>query len=213
MAPPSGIDALGPSGLDPIRCAGLTVAIACAVLAALVGLPVPARAASWGGIEPGVSTTQQVRERFGPPTKETRAKVESYETVQWVFEGGSAPGGMVRMTVEFGLLEDKRFRPDVVRVLRLDPKPLVFGLNTVVQGWGEPDVIATEGERRALYFRSGVIVLFDKDKEEQGAVAIVLTPPQPGATSATTSSPPVLVPPPVPPAPDPTPPALPPAPR
>ena len=113
-----------------------------ALLLALVLLAVPAAAADWGGIEPGVTTVEQVRERYGQPSKETRPKIEGYDTLQWVYEGDRAPAGIARMTVDFGLLTAGGYKPNLVRLLTLEPKPIMFGKNTVIQGWGVPDAIA-----------------------------------------------------------------------
>ena len=44
-------------------------------------------ASNWGGLEPGVTTQAQVRERYGEPSKETKQKVEGYDTTTWVYEG------------------------------------------------------------------------------------------------------------------------------
>ena len=73
------------------------------LLALLVLRSAPAPAEEWGGIEPGVTTVDAVRSRYGAPTKETHAKVEGYDTLQWVYEGAQAPGGIQRMTIEYGL--------------------------------------------------------------------------------------------------------------
>ena len=45
------------------------------------------------------------------------------------------------MTVDYGLLTPQGYKPTVVRVLRLEPKPKIFGRNTVIQAWGVPDGI------------------------------------------------------------------------
>src|SRR5262249_9790675 len=75
------------------------------VLTLLVAAPVAARAASWGGIEPGVTTLEQLRERYGAPSKETKEKTEGYDTTTWIYEGAKAPVGMIRMTVDLGMLK------------------------------------------------------------------------------------------------------------
>src|SRR5215510_2847199 len=109
------------------------------LLALIAGLAAPARAAVWGNLEPGVTTIEQVRELYGRPTRETAAKVEGYDTRQWIYERSQAPDGLVRLTVDFGLLTPSGYKPTVVRLVTLDPKPLIFGPKTVIQGWGLPD--------------------------------------------------------------------------
>ncbi len=96
------------------------LAAALAWWSALV-LGAPASALDWGGIEPGVTTIEQVRALFGAPSKESRTKVESYGTIQWVYEDARAPGGIQRMTVDYGLLTPQGYKPTLVRVLRLEP--------------------------------------------------------------------------------------------
>ena len=78
-----------------------------------------AGAASWGGIVPGDTTLEQVRERYGAPSKETKQKVETYDTTTWIFEGPNAPSGINRMVVDFGLLKPDGFKPNVVRLFVL----------------------------------------------------------------------------------------------
>src|SRR5713101_8287157 len=64
-----------------------------------VALPAAACAANWGGIEPGNTTLEQVRERYGAPSKETKQKVENYDTMTWTYDGPKAPAGINRMVV------------------------------------------------------------------------------------------------------------------
>jgi hypothetical protein len=90
------------------------------------------QAAEWGGIEPGVSTVETVRARWGEPSKETRQKVEGYDTAQWVYEGARAPEGLKSMTVDFGLLAAAGYKPTVVRLLTIEPRPAIFGPGTVI---------------------------------------------------------------------------------
>ncbi len=147
------------------------------LLTLLLGLPWPARGAEWGAIQPGVSTLEQVRERYGAPSKETRAKVEGYDTLRWVYEGSQAPEGVVRMTVDFGLLTPSGFRPSLVRLLTLEPRPLIFGRATVVQGWGLPDGVGTRDGLVTFFYKEGLFVIFDKEGEN--AVSMVFSIPQP----------------------------------
>jgi hypothetical protein len=145
---------------------------------ALVLVAVPAAASEWGGIEPGITTVAQVRERFGEPSKQTRPKVEGYDTQQWVYEGEQAPGGITRMTVDFGMLEGGAYKPNLVRLLTLEPKPLVFGRDTVIQGWGIPDGIQDNKDGSStLVWKDGLLVVLDREKKE--AVSMIFSVPQP----------------------------------
>lgn len=166
------------------------------LLAALLGLTVAslwatsvAVAATWGGIEPGVTTVAEVRDRWGPPSREARKKVQTYDTLDWVYEGDRAPAGMKRMTVEFGLLARDGFKPDVVRVLLLEPKPGIFLRATIVVGWGVPERSGTQDGRDVFLYDEGLMVSFEKDAQD--AVSMLFTLPQrpeaatPGAPVAT----------------------------
>jgi hypothetical protein len=157
-----------------VRQRALLAAIA---MAGLLLRPGSAPAEEWGGIEPGVTTTDQVRARYGAPSKETRAKADGYDTLQWVYEDARAPGGMRRMTVEYGLLTPQGYKATLVRVLRLEPKPKVFGRNTVIQAWGVPDGAGNQNDQEVFFYKSGLLVTFDKGGGE--AVLLSFTPPQP----------------------------------
>jgi hypothetical protein len=122
-----------------------------------------AYAADWGGVRPGESVQNDVRKQFGPPTKVSSQKLEGYDTVQWRYEGEQAPRGMVRVTVDFGLLTPKGYRPDVVRSMLLEPRPGVFTRNTIVSGWGVPDGSDKEGNIPVFKYRTGLFVYFDKE--------------------------------------------------
>src|SRR6059036_2826839 len=76
-----------------------------AMLGLTLAVPEAACAASWGGIYPGETTLEQVRERYGPPSQETKQKVDSYDTMTWIYEAGKAPEGINRMVVDFGILK------------------------------------------------------------------------------------------------------------
>ncbi len=143
----------------------------------LLALPDLAVAAGWGSIEAGVTTLEQVRERYGAASKETRAKVEGYDTVQWTYEGPRAPAGLVRMVVDIGLLTPGGYKANVVRILRLEPKPHIFARNAIINGWGVPDGISTEGGQTTFFYKIGLLVTFGKDGEN--AVVMNFTVPQP----------------------------------
>lgn len=120
-------------------------------------------AAEWGTIQPGKSTMDTVRARYGAATRTTTEKTDGYDTAQWVYEGTQAPAGIQRLVVDFGFLEGGTFRPQVVRSFRLEPKPGVFTRATVVAGWGEPDRESPVDQLpRALFYDVGLLVYFDK---------------------------------------------------
>ena len=107
----------------------------------------------------------------------TTQKTDSYDTTQWVYEGARAPAGMIRMTVDFGLLTGNTYRADVVRSFRLDPKPGVFTLPMITDGWGEPSYVSPRGQMPpSFFYESGLLVIFDKDARI--AESMVFTPPQ-----------------------------------
>jgi hypothetical protein len=146
----------------------------------------PALAEEWGGIEPGVTPMQEVRARFGAPSKETHSKVEGYDTTEWVYEDALAPVGIERMTVSFGILTSQGYKATLVRVLRLEPRHLIFGRATVIQAFGVPDGISTQNDQEIFFYKSGLLATLDK--EGVGAVLLIFTPPQP-AVSAPSGAP------------------------
>jgi len=156
--------------------------VAAVAMAGLLLAGAPGAAEEWGAIEPGVTTTDQVRARYGAPSKETRGKADGYDTLQWVYEDARAPGGIQKMTVEYGLLTPQGFKPTLVRVLRLEPKPRVFGRITVVQAWGVPDGDTKQNETEVFFYKTGLIVNFDKEGEQ--ATLLTFTPPQPDTPPA-----------------------------
>ncbi len=162
--------------MAPGRARALLAGLAIAGL--LVG-PAGTRAEEWGGIEPGVTTIEQVRARYGAPSKETRAQVEGHDTIQWIFEDARAPGGIQRLTVDYGLLTPQGYKQTVVRALRLEPKPKIFGKNTVAQAWGPPDATGSRNDQETFFYKSGLIVIFTKDGTD--TVLMTFTPPQPDA--------------------------------
>jgi len=150
----------------------LTLAIGLAMAA-----PGSTWASNWGGLEPGVTTQDQVRERYGAPSKETKQKVEGYDTTTWMYEGNKAPVGMTRVTIELGLLKPDGFKPDVVRVFVLEPKPNMFPLQAVIDGWGMPTAAGAQGGFPTMLFEDGLIVVFEK--QGQWADSMTFTVPQP----------------------------------
>ena len=162
----------------------IAAALGVIVLAGTLALVREAVAADWNGIEPGVTTSEAVRARFGPPSKESKQKVDGYDTFEWVYEGERAPGGFHKMTLEFGILLSKGYSPNTVRVLRLDPRRFIFTKDMVVSGWGEPDRATTEDGRDIFFFGSGLVVTFD----DQGVMAtsMFFTVKQPELAPAST---------------------------
>jgi hypothetical protein len=154
------------------------------VLALALALPAAAGAASWGGIEPGDTTLEQVRERYGAPSKETKQKVESYDTTTWIYEGPKAPGGIKRMVVEFGLLKPDGFKPNVVRVFVLEPRPSIFAVQTVIDGWGLPSVAGDQGGFPTMLYEAGLLVVFDKQTLWADSMTFTLPQPLPQAPAA-----------------------------
>jgi hypothetical protein len=164
-----------------------------AVLGFALALPAGAGAASWGGIEPGDTTLEQVRERFGAPSKETKQKVETYDTTTWIYEGPKAPGGISRMIVDFGILKPDGFKPNVVRVFVLEPKPNIFAVQTVIDGWGEPSAAGNQGGFPSMLYDEGLVVVFDK--QTLWAESMTFTLPQPQAPAAGAAPAPAAAPP------------------
>jgi hypothetical protein len=149
----------------------LVAVLLVAILAGAVG------AAEWGQVRPGASTMDSVRAQYGPATRVMREKIESYETESWIYEGTAAPAGISRMTVDFGLVQSEKFRREVVRALRLEPKAGTFNRGVITYGWGFPDQMWREGEEDRFLFKDGLLVYFDK--EGWNATMMVFTVPQP----------------------------------
>jgi len=133
-------------------------------LAAVVAAAGVAGALDWGGIVPGTSTMETVRGQYGAPSRTSAQKVEGFDTQLWVYEEPRAPAGIRRLVVEFGLKLPTGYRPDLVRALRLEPKPGAFTRATIVAGWGEPDFVRVEGgQPRRFFYQDGLVVDFDAD--------------------------------------------------
>lgn len=150
---------------------------ALALVVLLTLLATPAAAADWGQIRPAMTTQSEVRGRYGAPTRETPQKIEGYDAVQWVYDGGQAPAGINKMIVDFGILTPSGYRKDVVRTFRLEPKHDVFNRKLILDGWGLPARRGKEGELEFFLYEEGLMVYFAKD--EQTVLAMIFTPPQP----------------------------------
>ena len=146
------------------------------LVVSLVGAPV-ALAAEWSTFVPGTSSMENVRARFGSPSRTTVQKQDGYDVTEWLYDGGAAPVGFTKLTVEFGLLTPLGYRPDVVRDFMLSPKPGIFNRRTVVSGWGIPDRVGRENDADVFLYEHGLVVYFGKDGWE--AQVMVFTPPQP----------------------------------
>lgn len=147
-------------------------------LVLLAALARPAAGLDWGGIIPGTTTTEGVRARYGPPSRATVLKIEGFDTQEWTYQGDRAPAGIKTLVVEFGLKVASGFRPDLVRVFRLEPKPGIFTRATILTGWGEPKFVHVEGNLPTRFFYpEGLVVDFAKDGWTP--VLLTFTPPQP----------------------------------
>ena len=138
-------------------------------------LAVPAAAAEWGEIKPGVTTQAEVRARYGAATRTTPQKVEGYDTQQWLYEAAQAPAGITKLIVDFGLLTPSGYKPELVRAFRLEPKPEIFNRKLVVDGWGPPTRLGKEGELEFFLYEEGLLVYFSPDGN---VLAMIFTPPQ-----------------------------------
>jgi len=149
------------------------------LLLVVIGLALPAAAVAseWGTIIPGTSTMDGVRAQYGGPTKTETQKTDNYDTTSWLYEGAQAPVGLLRMVVDFGILQAGGYRREVVRSFRIEPKRGVFHRKIVLAGWGAPERVGKQGETEVFYYADGLVVLFDKDGLD--ARSLVFTPPQP----------------------------------
>lgn len=133
-------------------------------------------AEQWGGIEPSQSTVAVVKGLHGSPTRTARQKVDGYDTEEWIYEDAKAPGGIRRMTVDFGLMTPRGYRADLVRSLKIEPKPGAFDKHSVTTGWGPPAGVGKDGEVEFFFYKEGLFVYFMPDG--LGVTSMVFTPPQ-----------------------------------
>lgn len=157
--------------------AGVVLGLAVLAWAVLAG------AAGWGGITPGETLRRDVQARYGPPSRERTVTDEGRTAAEWTYTGDLAPRGIERMVVSFGLLKGASFAPDVVRALTLYPKPGVFRLPLITEGWGKPDAIGTDAQTGRPAFRydaKGLLVIFDRRGE--WAEMMVFAPEPPART-------------------------------
>jgi hypothetical protein len=141
-----------------------------------------AAAEQWGGIEPGETTVAVVKSLRGSPSRTTKQKVDGYDTEEWIYEDAKAPGGIRRMTVDFGLMTAAGYRPDLVRSLKIDPKPGAFDKTSITTGWGPPAGFGKDGDVEFFFYKEGLFVYFAPDGH--AVTTMTFTPPQlppPGA--------------------------------
>jgi hypothetical protein len=122
-------------------------------------------AESWGGLTPGETTRAGVEALFGRPNRERSVVDEGRTVAEWTYAAERAPRGMERMVISFGYIVGGRFAADVVRSVTLYPKPHVFSLRAIANGWGTPDAIGTEeatGRPTFQYRTLGLLIIFDK---------------------------------------------------
>jgi hypothetical protein len=134
-------------------------------LVAVVALAGAAGAASWGGITPGETVRRDVEARYGKPSRERQVTEGALVGSEWTYSGDRAPTGLASMVVSFGLIGPRGFAPDVVRGLTLNPKPKVFPVTMLTNGWGKPDAIGTDEQsgRPALRWDAeSLLVVLDK---------------------------------------------------
>ena len=99
------------------------------------------------------------------------------------------------MIIDFGILKPDGFKPNLVRVFSIEPRPSIFAVQTVVDGWGLPAAAGEQGGYPTMVYEAGLVVVFDK--ETLWASSMTFTVPQPlpqpaatGAAPAPTPAPP-----------------------
>jgi hypothetical protein len=125
---------------------------------------------------PGTTTLENVRSYYGPPARATTSKLDGYDSTQWVYDGPRAPTGMKRMVVDFGLVASGQYRRELVRALTLEPKPHIFNVDVVLEGWGVPQRESPKGQPIAFFYDSGLLVNFADDGRT--VTTMIFTPPQ-----------------------------------
>jgi hypothetical protein len=159
---------------------GLGLALALAALAVTRDLG----AESWGGLTPGETLRGGVESLYGKPSRE-RSLVEEGRTVaEWTYAGDRAPRGLERMVINYGLTSGAAFNPDVVRAIVLYPKPHVFSMRSISNGWGPPDAVGTEeasGRPSFHYRKRGLLIIFDKSGSWAEVLLFAPHPPPGGA--------------------------------
>lgn len=134
-------------------------------------------AAGWGGITPGETRQRDVEARYGRPSRERSVTEGGLTGAEWTYVGDRAPRGLERMVVGFGLVRPTGFVPDLVRALTLYPKPHVFSVAKLTEGWGKPDAIGTDEQtkRSVLRYDAEAILVF-LDRSGEWAEVMVFAP-------------------------------------
>ena len=97
------------------------------------------------------------------------------------------------MIVDFGILKPDGFKPNVVRVFVLEPRPSIFAVQTVIDGWGLPSATGDQGGYPTMLYEAGLVVVFDK--QTLWAESMTFTLPQPQAPAAGAAPAPAAAPP------------------
>lgn len=122
-------------------------------------------AENWGGLTPGETNQAGVEAIYGKPSRDRPVVEEGRTVAEWTYAGDRAPRGLERMVISFGFMVSGRFAPEVVRSIVLYPKPHVFSLLAISNGWGKPDAIGTEEStgRPSFHYRTlGLFIILDK---------------------------------------------------
>ena len=85
--------------------------------------------------------------------------------------------GSIAGAVEQGILKPDGFKPDIVRVFVIEPKPTIFSVQAIIDGWGLPNAAGDQNGFPTMLYESGLIVVFEK--EGQFATGMTFTVPQP----------------------------------
>ena len=134
-------------------------------MVAALGAAGELRAESWGGLTPGETLRGGVERLYGKPSRERPLVEEGRTVAEWTYAGDRAPRGLERMVINYGLGSGAAFNPDVVRAIVLYPKPRIFSLRSISEGWGPPDAVGTEEAtgRPSFHYRTrGLFIILDK---------------------------------------------------
>jgi len=67
----------------------------------------------------------------------------------------------------------------VVRVFRLEPRPLIFPIQAVMDGWGIPSAAGESGGRPTFFYEEGLVVIFDPQGVNAENMSFTLPQPLP----------------------------------
>jgi hypothetical protein len=140
----------------------------------------PAASADWGGIQPGLSTRQNVETLYGRPSWERTVVEEKRSLLEWTYTGERAPKGVRQMVVSFGLNSASGFREDLVRALEIHPTPGVFTVESITMTWGKPQAIGTNqetGQTMIRYDGAGLLVVMNRRGDSVEVMLFVPKPP------------------------------------